>query len=63
MGIINTHVLLFLFYFLIFAPFALILKLFRSDLLDGRLPDSATGSLWTERNAEAMDLAQYKNQF
>ncbi len=62
-GIINTHVLLFLFYFLIFGPFALVLKLFRSDLLAGSLPDSTTGSLWKNRDAEVVDPAQYKNQF
>ncbi len=63
LGVINTHVLLFLFYFFILGLFGLVIRLLRSDLLDKNLPKQPVTTFWQGRTVETGNLAQFKHQF
>ena len=59
-GVVNTHVLLFLAYWLVVGPAAVVLKVLRKDYL--RIRWSGTnGSYWLDRepDADSLDRARY----
>lgn len=60
-GVVNTHILLFLFYFLIFGPFALVLRLFKRDMLEKKIPAHAE-TFWHPVEKEE-DPASYRYPF
>lgn len=62
LGIVNTTILLTLVYFLLIGPLSLIMRAFRSDLLDKRwkAPD---GSLWRKKAPLRHDLDEARHQF
>jgi len=62
-GIINSYILLFLFYFLIFAPFAVIGRILRRDFLDIKFPPKSGTSYWKIHEGESTELEKFKNQF
>ncbi len=57
---VNTRLILFIVYFLLITPIALLLKLFRKDVLSLRLMDS--GSYWIKRQ-ERWDGEAMRRQF
>ena len=59
-GVVNTHVLLFLAYWVVFGPAALVLKLLRKDYLRVRWRGES-GSYWLDRepNAHSLDRARH----
>ena len=63
LGVINTHVLLLLFYFFILGIFALVIRLLRSDLLDKKLPNPSATTFWQTRAEEPANLEQFKHPF
>lgn len=61
LGIINTNILLTVFYILIIGPTALLIKLFGKDLLDRKAEDR--NSFWYKKEHAGPDLERSKRQF
>jgi hypothetical protein len=59
-GVFNTKLLLFLFYYFMLGPVSLLMRLFRRDLLDKK---AAPGSLYCGAEAQALDLERARRQF
>ncbi len=59
---INTRLILFLIFYLIFTPIGLILKLLRKDLLDKKI-NKAEKSYWRKKEKNEFGLASYEKQF
>ena len=61
-GVVNSTILLFLFYFLILGPFALLVRLFRPDLLHTRARRNEV-SYWQTLSGEDKSLDDFKYPF
>ncbi len=61
LGHVNTRIILGVLYFVVFAPFGLVLRLFR-DPLDRSLDDDRPSN-WIRRTPEPVDRARYQQQF
>ncbi len=59
---INTRIILFFVFYLIFTPTGLIMKLFRNKLLEERI-DKDTGSYWQEKEEKKFNPLDYHRQF
>lgn len=59
---INTRIILFLMFYLIFTPLGLILKLLGKDLLDIKINKSAK-SYWRKKEKNEFGLSSYERQF
>lgn len=59
-GRLNTFLIMFLFYFLIITPYALVMRLFGADLLDRSF--RSADSYWKKKEP-ARDMKTYERQF
>ncbi|MDP2939859.1 MAG: SxtJ family membrane protein [Candidatus Omnitrophota bacterium] len=59
---INTRLILFLLFYLIFTPIGLIMKLFGADLLERKI-DKSQDSYWIKQDKKAFVKRQYERQF
>lgn len=59
---VNTRLLLALIFYLVFTPIALILKLFRKDMLERRIDKGGT-SYWHKRENAVFNAKDYERQF
>jgi hypothetical protein len=59
---INTRVILFIIFYLIFAPIGLVMKLFRVDLLDKKI-DKNKESYWRKKEKMEFNPLNYERQF
>lgn len=60
-GRLNTFIIMFLFYFVVITPYALVMRLFGANLLDLTFKKSAD-SYWKKKEP-AQDLKTYEQQF
>jgi len=58
----NTRLILFIFFYLIFTPIGLIMKLFRIDLLDRKI-DKNKESYWQKKIYNQSNPLNYERQF
>jgi hypothetical protein len=61
LGVINTHIIMLILYFVLFGLVALILFILRKDLLERKKHEK--GSFWHPREASGKDINFYKHQF
>lgn len=59
---INTRIILFLMFCLIFTPIGLIIKLLGKDLLEEKI-DKTAKSYWKKKEKNELGLAAYEKQF
>ena len=59
-GVFNTKLLLFLFYYLLLGPVSLMVRLFQRDPLEKRIEG---GSLYRAAEAATLDLERARRQF
>ena len=59
---INTRIILFLIFYLLFTPIGLILKLFRTDLLDKMINKNAE-TYWHKKEKVSAGRESYERQF
>ncbi|PIQ90412.1 MAG: hypothetical protein COV71_04105 [Candidatus Omnitrophica bacterium CG11_big_fil_rev_8_21_14_0_20_41_12] len=59
---VNTRLILFLLFYLIFTPIGLIIKILRIDLLDRKI-DKTKGTYWKDKEKKEFGLASYERQF
>jgi len=59
---INTRLILFIMFYLIFAPVGIAMRLFRIDLLDRKICKNKE-SYWRQKEKKGFDPANYKRQF
>ncbi len=59
---INTRVILFIIFYLIFMPIGLVMKLFRVDLLDRKI-DKNKNSYWHKMPKRTFNQLSYEKQF
>ncbi len=60
--IVNTRILLFLIYFFLLGPIALVMKVAGSDPIN-RKPDAGAESYFIPRDKNNFDIEKYKRQF
>jgi len=61
LGRIQTAILMFLLYYIVFAFAWVVSVLLRRDLLDKRWSDTA--SYWRKRASKPVDIERYRHQF
>lgn len=61
LGWVNTRIILFLIYFLIFVPIAVLFKVIGKDPLDRRF--EAVGSYWIKKETRVFRQDDYRRQF
>lgn len=61
LGIVNTNILLTLFYVIIIGPMAVMMKLWGKDLLDRKAEERS--SYWYDKESQKPDLERSKHQF
>ncbi len=61
LGVVNTHVLLFVAYWLVFGPAALVLRLLGKDYL--RLRERSANTYWLPREPDPEDLDRARYPF
>lgn len=59
---INTRLILFIIFYLIFTPMGLVMKLFRVDLLDRKI-DKNKMSYWKQKEKKHLNPLDYERQF
>lgn len=59
---VNTRLILFLLFYLIFTPIGLIIKLLHKDLLHIKI-DKTNKTYWKEKEKKEFGLASYERQF
>jgi len=59
---INTRIILFVLFYLIFSPMGLVMRLFRVDLLDRRL-GKLKDSYWLKKEKKEFNPQDYERQF
>ena len=62
LGWINTRLILIIMFYLIFTPIGLIMRIFRTDLLERKLEKSKT-SYWKAHQEKEFALENYERQF
>ena len=59
---INTRIILFLIFYLVFTPIGLLMRLFRAGLLDIRV-EKDRQSYWKKKEKPAFNPSDYERQF
>lgn len=59
---INTRLILFILFYLIFTPLGLSMKIFGADLLDRKI-DKSRNSYWKKKEKKHFNLSDYERQF
>lgn len=62
LGWVNTRIILIVFFYLIFAPIGLIIKIFGVDLLDTRI-EKDRQTYWRKKDKKGFSLSNYERQF
>lgn len=62
LGWINTRLILFIIFYLVFTPMGLAIKLFRVDLLDKKI-DGRQESYWKKKEKRPFSPLNYERQF
>ena len=62
LGWINTRLILFIIFYLVFTPVGLVMRLFRIDLLDRKI-DKNKESYWRKEERSGFSLLNYERQF
>lgn len=62
LGWINTRLILFIIFYLVFTPIGLVMRLFGADLLDKKI-EKTKDSYWKKREKEAFNPSGYERQF
>jgi len=62
LGWINTRLILFIIFYLVFTPIGLVMRLFRIDLLDRKI-DKNKESYWRKKERSSFSPLNYERQF
>jgi len=62
LGWINTRLILFILFYLVFTPIGLVMRLFRVDLLDKKI-DKNKDSYWRKKEKIEFNPSNYERQF
>lgn len=62
LGWINTRLILFILFYLVFTPIGLVMRLFRIDLLDRKI-DKNKESYWRKKERSGFSPLNYERQF
>jgi len=62
LGWINTRLILFIIFYLVFTPIGLVMRLFRIDLLDRKI-DKNKESYWRKKERSGFSPLNYERQF
>ena len=62
LGWINTRIILIAIFYLVFAPFGLVMRAFGADLLERKIEKNKT-SYWKPKEKKEFNLGNYERQF
>lgn len=62
MGWVNTRLILFILFYLVFTPIGLVMRIFGVDALDRKI-DKSRNSYWKKKEKKDFNPSDYKRQF